>query len=343
MKLSKVSWSDIADDLEMEDVVDGLGIRILQVKGFEHIAQCPMPSHPGADKNPSFSINVDKKLANCFVCGGFSIPQVVMQLLGLDEENDAIAWLLQYSDFDNEDDGAFINKIAEALTKQEESGDQHELTLPYFNMRIVEKWVDTPTDFYHKRRISDEVREALKLGYDPSHTLSGYTGAAAIIPHIFRNKLVGYQRRWDTDPSEWPRHIHKYMNTDDFPKRYTLYGYDYALQRKNEPVFVVESALTVARLMSAGHAAVSTFGASVNQHQVKLLASFPHLVVAPDNDEAGEKAMFRLYRQIDELSNVDYVPPPPHAKWDLGDADDEMLDDLMSKICPAFVHFADME
>jgi hypothetical protein len=342
MNLAKVTWDDIKDDLEIDDVINELGIQVKEIKGFEHMARCPLPAHPGHDKNPSFSVNTEKMLANCFVCGGYTIPQLVMALEGIDEEVDAIAWLLKFSDFENADDEKYMEKIIGALGRKPPEREERYPKLPYFSQRVVEPWVLNQTDFFTRRRISSKVRNQLKLGYDPEHTLLGYTGPAAIIPHFFRGKLVGYQRRWDSPEDEWPKYIRKYMNTDDFPKKFTLYAYDIAIQRKDEPVFVVESALTVARLMSAGFAAVSTFGASVNKHQTRLLAAFSHLILSPDNDEAGEGAMGRLYKQMDNLTRVSYVPPPDRKKADLGDADDEELAELLEGVEPAFMHFADL-
>jgi len=338
----KLTWEDIEEDVRAEEVVDELGIRVTEVKGFENMASCPLPSHPGNDKNPSFSVNTDKKVYNCFGCGGGTLCDLVMQIEGFDDEQDAIAYLLKFSDYDSEDDEKFMRKILGHLGKEKPKPEPRRQSLPRFAMHVIDKWVDTPTDFYEKRRISPAVRKQLKLGYDPEHTLRGYTGAAAIIPHIFRGVLVGYQRRWDSPEDEWPAHIRKYMNTDEFPKKFTLYGYDWAIQNKSSPVFVVESALTVARLMSAGYVAVSTFGASANQHQTKLLSSFDHIVLAPDQDKVGESAMKRLFNTMDELCIVDYIPPPEEAKADIGDADDDLLADLIGQIEPAFLHFADL-
>ena len=339
MSLSKITWEDISDDIRAEEVVDALGIQITEIRGYENMARCPMSSHPGADRKPSFSINVDKKVANCFVCGGVSFIDLVMQIEDLDE-TDAIAWLLQFSDYDNDDDEQFMRKIVAGLNKKTDPPEPRYYDLPHFAMSTIERFVDTPTDFYTRRRISSEARKALKLGYDNSHTHRKYTAPCAIIPLIFRGTLVGYQRRWDSPEEEWPESIGKYMNTEEFPKAHTLYGYDLALQSKSRPVFVVESALTVARLISAGYSAVSTFGASSNPCQIKLLSSFDHLVLSPDRDKPGESAARRLYKALDDLCIVEYIPPPPDDKSDLGDADDDMLEDLISQIEPAFLHFA---
>lgn len=336
--MSDLSWADIKDDLRIEEVVDELGIQIVMVRGFENTAHCPLSGHGGADSNPSFSINVNKGVFNCFSCSSGNMVDLVMDMLDL-EYSESIRWLLKFSDFENEDDEQFMRKILSAVDRKPPPREPRHPVMPRFSLRTIESWLGGETDFYESRFISDEVRQRLKLGFDPEHNYKGFVGPAAIIPHFFRGKLVGYQRRWLVE--ERPDWVGKYVMTDDFPKRSTLFNYDIAIQNKHVPIFVVESPLTVARLMSAGYMAVSTFGASSNPRQSKLLTAFEDVVLAFDNDKAGQDAARRIYKEIDDYCNVDVIPPPNEAKSDLGDAPDGELEALMKQIEPAFLCFTD--
>lgn len=335
--MSDLGWLDIKDDLRVEEVMDELGIQVVTVRGFENTAHCPLSGHGGADSNPSFSINVNKGVYNCFSCSSGNMVDLVMDMNNL-EYSEAIRWLLQFSDFENQDDEQFMKKILHALDRKPPPREPRHPVMPRFSLRTIEGWVDGETDFYEKRFISEDARAQLKLGYDPAHPYGGFVGPAAIIPHFFRGKLVGYQRRWLTD--DRPDWIGKYVMTDDFPKRSTLYNYDIAIQNKHVPIFVVESPLTVARLLSAGYMAVSTFGASSNALQLKLLTSFENLVLAFDNDEAGRNAAERIYYELESYCNIDWIPPPDQAKSDLGDAPDWELEVLMKQVEPAFLQFS---
>lgn len=336
-------WPDIHETLRYEELLPALGIMVAdRIKG-ERIAQCPLPSHPGQDSNPSFSVNVVKGKFNCFTCStGGSVPYLVELVEDFDDPEDAIQFLIPFSDYEADEDAAFVQQISKYLDRKPEPRAPRERNLPYFPDRIVLPYVDTETAYYRNRFIEDWARKELKLGYDHKRRRVGhdYIGPAALIPHFFKGKLVGYQERW-LEPDEVaegeyhplverPDSLRKYMATPDFPKKCTLYNYDMAAEMcQDAPIFVVESAMTVARLLSAGYIAVATFGASVNDEQLRLLAGFPHVVVAYDNDDAGREATKAIVKHMDRIANVEVIPPPEGNKGDLGDLDD---DDLHAQI-----------
>lgn len=335
-------WDDIQSTLRIEEVVDALGISVVQKRGNEWTASCPLPSHAGADKNPSFGINVEKMVYQCFACGGGSIIGLVREIEGMEYE-EALEWLLPFSDADSEDSNAFVEQIVGYLNRQPKMAESRKVDLPYFSPKVIDPYIENVQDikeWLDDRHISLKVAKQLKIGYDPAHERRDYTGEAVIIPHFVKGQLVGYQERW-LDENR-PKKIGKYTNTSEFPKGDTLYNFDDALARKEQPPIIVESALTVARLLSSGYSSMATFGASVTDRQIKKLRAFDHIILSYDNDEAGNKAVTHLVKGLEDYCYVEIVDPIKMSKGDLGDLDDAALDrHLESHVSPAFMRELD--
>jgi DNA primase len=88
------------------------------------------------------------------------------------------------------------------------------------------------------------------------------------------------------------------------------------------PPVVVESVPTAAFIMSQGYPAVATFGASLNEPQIKLLRGFQQGVrFAPDKGKAGEEAYWKAAGQLQKYIPVAWINPPDELaeKEDLGD------------------------
>jgi hypothetical protein len=228
--------------------------------------------------------------------------------------------------------------FADYLISQLQDSKERAASLPFFNERVLEGFAG-PLDYFGTRGISPEVAEEHKLCYSEQvcksapikRTRDGgivkedadYHGPAAIFPHFWQGKLVGWQYRWmdwDADHTKTPRWLSKYTNTSDFPKRDTLFNYDYALKSKHA-VVVCESIPTVLFLQSCDIPAVSYFGGEISDIQLRLLRLFQQgVILAPDNDSPGEvllaKATQYLIRFV-PVYWVDKVGTKPGA--DLGD------------------------
>lgn len=325
-------WWAIKESLDIPEVLDNLGIRVTRVDGNEHFASCPLSSHSGADANPSFSVNDSKMIYSCFSCSGSgTIPSLVMDIEGLDWDA-ATDWLTEFADVVADDPDAFARQIEKNLSESAEvpEGD----VLPWFGMKLIKPWVQEPTDWFAERGISLETRERLQMGYDPEHTRNSYVGPAIIIPHVFQGALRGWQERWLEEPR--PVWLGKYTNTDDFPKKFTLYNYDDSI--KESEVIVVEGTMTVARLTQLGYNAVATFGASISDEQWKLLRGFDRVLLGFDNDAAGYKAMKAGIAALKDHTNVWVIDPPTHIQGaDLADLKDDAIPKFVDAASPGFM------
>lgn len=250
---------------------------------------------------------------NCWVCGGGSLLSLAMELYDFDVDT-ATQWLYQFTDD--------IDVVSPAeweyrmLREMAEDTKERGNNMPYFNERVLERFAD-PTLFWKSRGVSDEIITEYDLRYSnmvmkPAPLKNGekidddYYGPAAIIPHYWRGKLVGWQHRWMEDLR--PKWVAKYTNTTDFPKHNTLYGYDNA-RRSKDKILVCESVITVLFLASCGIPAVSYFGGGIKPEQLHLLCSFDKgVILCPDNDAVGDKFLTEATPYLKRMIPVWHLP-----------------------------------
>lgn len=337
-----IEYDDLVESIRLDQVLEELGIPVVEVLRSEYWASCPLGNH--ADSKPSFSVNEEKLLWNCFTCDeGGPLLTLVMKMNGLSRD-EAVEWLLPMSDGDTSTDDGFMKQLGRYLERSDSPPKRvRGASLPYFSISILERLEIAPIALLDKWGVVDpHTADAFNIRYDPErHRLKKgkeYTGPALVIPHFFGGEFVGFQERWlDSDKPDW---IPKYTNSDEFPKSETLYNFDQALSyaKAGEPIFVVESAPTVWRLDELAYPAVGTFGASVRPEQIRLLRTlFGGVVLSADNDPdyvndrgklvkgAGGKALHKLTEELYDYVPVEIIPSAPKEKGDLADLSDKEL------------------
>lgn len=324
--------------LDVDLLEDALGIEVVKEMGDEDICRCPLPSHHGHDANPSFSINRSKLVYNCFACGiGGTIIDLVARVKNIDYD-EAYAFCSSYGDSTLGKDNvfAFGEKLNSIFLSQKYSPEVSS-PLPRFSKSILKDWLLEYSDYFEQRGINSSSQDKFLLGYDPQHIRGEYTGPAVIIPHFFNENLVGYQERWIAE--DRPKGIPKYTNSKGFPKKETLFGYDYIDPGNNkEPVVVVESALTAIYLDQIGYAAVATFGAQVTDEQIWLLRSLSWgVILAFDNDSAGRSARETVGERLRRNVPVHVIPELGEEKSDLNDFSEEKVVEIIENVKPWFI------
>jgi DNA primase len=330
MKNIKHNLDSLKGTIDIDVFEDALGLDVVKRLGDEDVCRCPLPSHDGYDANPSFTLNRLKLVYNCFACGiGGTLIDLVARMLDVDYEQ-AYAFCNDYSTKSSV--GNFEKKI-ETIFKEERVVEA-KTVLPLFNIVILEDWVNNETDYYSKRNIHSDTKARFALGFDLQHSRGDYTGPAAIIPHFFEQKLVGYQERWTDD--DRPSKIPKYTNTKGFPKKETLFAYDEVTDRS--PVVVVESALTAVYLTQLGFSSVATFGAQVTDDQIKLLRNFSWgVILAFDNDEAGIAACDRVVGRLHKTIPTHVIDRYGDNKQDLNDLSPSKAIEVIEQAKPWFM------
>lgn len=325
--MGRAKYSQFEDLIDVDELMVAIGFNPeYEDNRGNQVGYCLWPeNHSNGDTTGKFAIHPEKKVYNCYVCGGGSLLSMVMELYSWDSET-AEEYLRQFAG-DSRDDASFVEDFLAAFAQDAERRVE---TLPYFNPRVLEKW-EPAYGYAEEQGLNSEVVEEYgvlfaeaavkrspgkgKFADDPD-----YVGPAIIWPHYWNDRLVGWQSRWlDDDRPEWCK---KWTNTVDFPKDSTLYGYHLAQPKYR--LFVVESAKSVLKLRQMGQQAVGTFGSNANDAQLRLLRKFRSGVVLwPDSDKAGNEWFTHLYDYLVRYVPLSGVAPIPSEKGDVADLSDE--------------------
>lgn len=290
--------------------------------GGNDIGHCPdiWGLHKNGDTTGKFAIHREKKVYNCWVCGGGSLLSFAMEFKQMGEEA-ATEWLYQFASEDAISAQGFVEEIERMLVADAEAARRE--ALPYFNERVLDS-LEPAYDWGQSKSIKQEVVDYMGVRFDPNRGRGNYEGPAIVFPHRWQGRLVGWQERWLEDNR--PQYIPKYTNTSDFPRENTLYNYDWTMFEQE--VVICESVPTVLTLLSLGIPAMATFGSNVTSEQMKLMRRcIEGIVVAPDNDAPGIKFIESLYEGLDQYIPIKVVEPigEEESGSDLADLGDPKL------------------
>jgi hypothetical protein len=144
------------------------------------------------------------------------------------------------------------------------------------------------------------------------HEFGPVPDRALRVRRLPRESVDRYGVRWDAEEPAWmlpifgpSGHLWGYQTKSsdrvrNYPpgikKSHTLFGLN--LLAGSSSVMLVESPLDVVYLDGLGYPAVASFGASVSDHQMRLLvAQASDIILALDNDQAGQAETHRLVAQ----------------------------------------------
>lgn len=323
--MGRNKYSEFVDRIDMDEFYAAIGFEPLydDTRGND-VGHCIFPeNHSNGDTTGKFAIHPEKKVYNCWVCGGGSLLSLVMELNSWDSET-AEEWLFQFAgEAGPKSDVKFLDEFMNSFPAQ--GSKNTVVSLPWFNPRVLEKW-----NYAWTRKVSPNIADPKAIerygvrfadeAFKPAPRNGKfseddpYTGPAIIWPHFWNERLVGWQTRWLDDNR--PKWVSKWTNTVDFPRDETLYGWD---RLEHDDILVCESAKTVVFLSQFGISALGTFGDTVSDVQLKHLRRFDRIYLAPDNDPAGQKWLDRTHNYLKRYSEIEVVPPVPGLKADLAD------------------------
>lgn len=271
----------IVKNTNIEDLIsDRYGLRYIE-QGDELRCSCPLPygNHKNGDRNPSFSVNKENGLWNCYVCGAGNILQFVMVMEDATYDQ-AIDILRGYQNIITDD--AFEGIVASYGAEI-----QAIHTIEQYYDLEVKKWAQNSTEYWKSRGFMPYIEKIWKLGYDPVDN-------RAVIPHYFGGKCVGYQKRsLDGNGPKW-------KNSPDFPRSNTLFNYD-SCKSSYKSVIIVEAAASVIWLSQCGiDNVLASFGSKVTKEQAKLLRCFDRVTIWFDPDIAGQNGKQALANYLDK-------------------------------------------
>jgi len=261
------------------------GIDLKKVK----FINCLNPAHN--DKHPSMSFYEKNNTLHCFSCGAV---YDTFDLIKIDNKlsSDKEMFEKAYELFDIE------------LTYESPWKKKEEIENKKYEVFKMEQKIDYTiyldechsrihdTDYWKKRGLSEETIKKYNIGYDPNFQGGGVAFPALILPtgkhsYTARNILE------ECDPKNRYR---KVGSADCF-------NLD-ILGKTEEPIFIVEGIFDALSICEVGGNAIAlgTTGNNSFIDAVKKCASRPPLIVALDNDDAGNTASEKLKNTLTALN-----------------------------------------
>ena len=280
-----------------------LGIEVLRVNGDEAQAKCPAHFERTGkeDRHPSFSVNVEAGMANCFSCG-FRGPFVVLVEYVLKcDRDDAVGWVRARGGIDR---ARRILDESKSLTSVDTTTQINEASLALF--------VDPPAEALAKRGISLEAAQYYGVLWDAEK-------ARWITP--IRDPDTGKLWGWQAKNERYFRN-----RPNDVTKSKTLFGLE---QFEEGIAILIESPLDVLRIFTAGvEGSLSAYGAGVSVAQMEIVEDITdECIVGLDNDKDGttySKWLKETYGHRLTMKFLNYADFDEDIK-DPGDMSDEQI------------------
>lgn len=318
--MKRINDQDISDIREKANIVDVISNYIpLEQAGSNFKAVCPFHD----DHNPSLSINVNKQIYKCFVCGQggnvFGFVRDYEQISFIE----AVKKVGDMVGFDFSDYSIEVNKprIDETTSRYYHIMDEAQRYLEYTLKNSKDEQID---NFLKQRQLNQDIVETFKLGYaDPMFPLAGYLikkgfklpelesiNLAIINDHGFsevfnhrllfpitneNNQIVAYTARSLGDYG--PKYINS-ATSPIFQKSNVLYNYPMTQEPllKNKPLIMVEGVMDVIAFYKANlRKTIAVLGTALSEEQISLIKKLKSpVVLAFDGDDAGQTAMLTM-------------------------------------------------
>jgi len=286
--------------------------------GNQYIGLCPFHN----EKTPSFFVNPEKNLFNCFGCHmGGDLYKFVMEMEKLSFMDTVIKISQDYGIMENNNQNqSKYNEYYSALKLISDS---------YYNELKKNK---IAINFLKQRKIKPEIVKELKISYAPSAInystqvlkqntdLMNKVGIVKItdnemkdrfnnrimFPIFSSNNIVGFSGRAVSDS------LPKYLNspdTDIYKKSEVLYGLNFAKRYIKEKgcVIIVEGNFDFVKLYQNGiKNVVALLCTNFTDYQINLLKKITNnFILCLDNDNAGrnstKKIIYNIYEKYDEI------------------------------------------
>ena len=306
-----ITQEEINHIQSVSSIVDVIGSYVnLEKKGKNYFGLCPFHD----DHSPSMSVNEEKKIFTCFVCGKtgnvFSFVQEY-ENVSFPEAVKIVA----------ERNGIDVNLDLKVSTKYDKFYKAYELALKYYHNNIKSSDGKKALEYLHKRGITDDLINDFEIGFasKTNDNLSkllinkgynekelvdiGLSNKGNTIYDLFRNRIIFPIHDSKGNPVALSGRIYdnsdeaKYINTKEtqiFKKGEILFNYHRAINesKKMKKLILVEGYMDAIRVYSEGVKNVcATMGTALTNDHVKLLKKLNvEIVLCFDNDSAGEKA-----------------------------------------------------
>lgn len=302
---------------------------------------CPFHNH-GQEKKPSMGVKKQGGIAHCFTCGEVvDFTELVSYCVnGTKSSQFGTTWLLnRYRDFTfqtlketlkfNEFRGKEKDKLIMAKCRGEHSDVNISTGKRESKHFVSETELDSYrwTHKYWAKRgvVDDNIIELFDLGYDREKEM-----ITMPVRDLAGNCEFVAKRSVNVKFFQYPPGVSKPL--------YGLYeifattkvnGHDvHVLPCLPKKLFVCESMIDCILLWQSGHIAVALNGLG-NDRQFKQLMDLPirHIILATDNDEAGQKARDRIKKYVHNKIFSEIMFPKDIK--DIGECSREQIDNIL--------------
>jgi len=228
------------------------------------------------DSRPSASFNLDKKVFICFACGAKgTLRDIIMKLNGTVE------------DAKDNNKQNIVDKISLLFKKENEKHKQIEV----LNTNILENFKTRNYDYLLKRGFEKDILIEFNIGFDNK------TSRITIPIFDEKNRLRAIFGRRIID-NDSPKYI-PLLPKKNFKKSHVLFGLN-KIDLNDNIGILVEGHLDVIRAFQCGFRnTMAIQGSNISDEQVCLiLKRFDKLIIAMDNDNAGERATRKIIDKI---------------------------------------------
>jgi DNA primase len=298
-------YKEIYPKINLEKVLSSYNLNYKEYtgkNGAEFRSSCPFPGHD--DLDPSFSINKETGIYQCFVCGGGNFFQFIKKIENLNTYKEVIQLLKNKLGISNSQKDCFeeIKKSLETFEEKEEIKPIIDKPLKEIDLPIsepAEKFLSIA-----KKRVSLRSIRQWKIRYCEKD--KKYNGRL-IVPIYFEEKLVSFVARDMLGRAEKWKEMKKQAVKDklsneeisrlekehgckkilfpyDSPVSRVFFNWDEAKEHKDE-VILCEGVFDAIRVVNFGYNAIALLSCHVNDGRRNLIAkTFDRICISLDND-----------------------------------------------------------
>ena len=306
-----INYKRLKEDARFEPVLAHYGL-VLTARGFELVGHCPFHD----DKEPSFAVNPEKRVFNCFGCdakgnvldfvmlkegvGVRKAAKLVMQWCGLNgtrgeaDSNGAVTTSDPSPDVVSDSTGSESgNAQADAATCRPADGPETVNKPLSFALKL-----ESEHPYFSERGILPGTVSYYGLGYSTRGIMKG---RIAIPIHDENGDLVAYAGRWVGTDDSIPESEGKYKLPPNFQKQAVLYNL-HRITADAQALIIVEGFFSVFWLRQCGYPnVVALMGCSLSEFQKSLLCErFQKrwIFLFLDGVEAGREATRKITEEL---------------------------------------------
>jgi DNA primase len=268
---------------------------------------CPLPTHNGPDRNPSFGIydkigNEKNGNFKCFKCGKGDIIKFISIMEKLDFKN-TIQFLNRFRATSDPYSFGVLEKELGELQEEREI-DEQDIKITYFphiqdNILLISKYmIENESRNFHRRDIYSLVKNYY-IG------TAFYRNAVRIIIPI-----LDEHGKWISFFAQNPLENKDKLFPKGAPTGRLLFGIDKWIG-KSDYIILTEGVWDCLKVISFGKPAIASFSASFTEIQAEIIQEhFNTVYIAYDADEGGELGYTRVANYLFPIINIYRIKMP---------------------------------